>query len=127
MEDYPIFERWLRLKFLDAYDWKIRRPLMRRRANEIGQIKKRKDYNQMLVIEEKEDNEYYFNQRQELYVELHKTDDDFDPERAEMIETVKELAVRMCAASYRLGRILKQRVALVAKFNAAAKQAMPQA
>ena len=56
MQRFPKFERCLDLLFLDAYDWKIRRPLMRRREKEINQIRKRKDFSQMLVIEEKDDN-----------------------------------------------------------------------
>mmetsp|Transcript_4465 Transcript_4465/g.6637 ORF Transcript_4465/g.6637 Transcript_4465/m.6637 type:complete len:95 (+) Transcript_4465:4302-4586(+) len=94
---------------------------MRRRATEISQIKKRKDFSQMLVIEEKEDNEYYLSQRQSLYVELHKTDDDFDPERAEMIETIKELEEKISMASDRIQRLFKKQDELVAKFKAAKK------
>jgi len=35
MSKFPKFERCLSLMFLEAYDWKIRRPLMRRREKEI--------------------------------------------------------------------------------------------
>ena len=43
-EEYPIFKNRVMLKFIDHYDWHIRRPLMRKRNKEIKNIMEREDY-----------------------------------------------------------------------------------
>lgn len=66
-------------KFLNHFDWLVRRPLQRKKDAEIAEIKKRKDFHQVLVIEDQPsasagikesgamDNRWFFDKRQELY------------------------------------------------------------
>ena len=53
IEEFPIFKNRVMLKFLDHYDWHIRRPLMRKRNKEIRNIMQRDDYQQILKIDNK--------------------------------------------------------------------------
>ena len=41
----------MEMKFLDHFDWKVRRPLLRYRNEEIRNLHLRKDFSQMLVVE----------------------------------------------------------------------------
>ena len=52
------------MKFLEHYDWKVRRPLIRMKKGEILIMKQRKDFDQLMVLEkDKQEKHLIINKR----------------------------------------------------------------
>lgn len=70
MDKYPTFKNRIMQKFLENYDWQIRRVLKRKRKVDVDEIKERLDY--MLTLEnknkdEKDEEKWFSDQRLQLY------------------------------------------------------------
>lgn len=50
LNEFDKFATQLKLKFLNHYDWRIRRPLLKKREKDIKGASQRKDYDQVLVV-----------------------------------------------------------------------------
>ena len=68
LDEYSHFKDCFYLNALDHYDFRIRKPLLKKKNFEIEQIKLRKDYDQLLYLhEDPNDNQWFKDTRMEFY------------------------------------------------------------
>jgi hypothetical protein len=114
VKGFPHFQDCMEEKFLNHFDWKLRRPLQAKKDRDIADLKLRSDFQEIMVIEDgplvkkgqKEsgstENEWFFMKRQELYErntvnfnKMFENDNDVGERIDEMDEAIDEILEKL--------------------------------